>query len=547
MNDGYFSDFARTIGYSRYHWQLSDGSRETWKGVAERVGNNVFDAVDVSPGLRRELISAITTKKFMPGGRYLAASGRPLHQTQNCLLLNAVDTREGWANHFAKATMALMTGAGIGAVYSGIRPKNAPLKRSAGFASGPMPMIHATNEIGRASLQGGSRRAAIWAGLHWNHPDNPEFVMSKNWPDYITEAKKNDWAGVPAPLDHTNISTILDTRFAEAIRNEDDPDHLSAKLAFWNTLSNACKIGDPGFSFDCYENDGEHLRNACTEITSRDDSDICNLGSINLARVETIQEFSRLVFVATAFLLAGTVYSDVPYAKVRETRTKNRRLGLGLMGIHEWLIRRGHQYGPNAELALWLSAYEQSTEIAHDLARSWDLSLPVKTRAIAPNGTISIVAETTSGLEPIFAKAFFRRWFDHGVWRGQYVVDPTTKRLVAEGIDPNSIEDSYDLAKDVGRRIDFQAWLQSYVDHGIASTINLPPWQTEYNNETTMIELGNKLLDNLTKLRGITVYPDGARGGQPLTPVSFEQALSKEGHILEATDLCDARGGSCGA
>jgi hypothetical protein len=89
----------------------------------------------------------------------------------------------------------------------------------------------------------------------------------------------------------------------------------------------------------------------CTEITSADDSDVCNLGSINLARVENLQEMEEIVRLATLFLLGGTVYSDVPHSEVRATRQKNRRLGLGLMGVHEWLIARGYDYSVVPELA----------------------------------------------------------------------------------------------------------------------------------------------------------------------------------------------------
>ena len=90
------------------------------------------------------------------------------------------------------------------------------------------------------------------------------------------------------------------------------------------------------------------------EITSRDDSDICNLGSINLSRINSLEEMRDVVECATAFLLAGTVYSDVPFAKINQVRTKNRRLGLGLIGIHEWLLIHGHRYEPCDELAGYL-------------------------------------------------------------------------------------------------------------------------------------------------------------------------------------------------
>jgi ribonucleoside-diphosphate reductase alpha chain len=313
------------------------------------------------------------------------------------------------------------------------------------------------------------------------------------------------------------------------------------------------ETAEPGFSIDVGVNSGETLRNACTEVSSHDDSDICNLGSINMARINTLEDFRECVRLGTMFLLAGTLYSDIPYLAVGDTRTKNRRLGLGLMGIHEWLLQRGHTYGPCEELTTWMEAYRESTEIAHKYADEWGISRPVKTRAIAPTGTISIVAETTSGIEPIFCVAFRRRYIDGTSWKYQYVLDPTATRLIENSdIKPELVEDAYSLSEDLAaieRRVAFQAYLQQYVDHGISSTLNLPPWGSEVNNENTVDKIGDMLLRYLPKLRGITAYPDGCRGGQPLTRVKYETAIGHVGQVfVEGQDICDINGkGSCGA
>jgi ribonucleoside-diphosphate reductase alpha chain len=307
--------------------------------------------------------------------------------------------------------------------------------------------------------------------------------------------------------------------------------------------------GEPGFSVNCGKNALEIYRNACTEVTSKSTNDICNLGSINLARVDTIEQFENLVELGTIYLLAGSVYSDVPYSEVDQVRSKNRRLGLGLMGVHEWLLKRGKPYAPDHELWQWLKVYQKSTKIAHEWADEFEISPPVKTRAIAPTGTISIVAETTSGIEPIFCKAYKRRYLKGSVWHYQYVVDPTANRLIKSGISPELIEDAYDLSWDVERRVEFQSWMQQAVDHGISSTVNLPHWGSEQNNEANVRSFGEMLLKYLPKLRGITCYPDGARGGQPLTPVSYKEAIKHTGEELveEATDVCDiTKGGTCG-
>ena len=100
------------------------------------------------------------------------------------------------------------------------------------------------------------------------------------------------------------------------------------------------------------------MRNACTEVTSADDSDVYNLGSINMGRVEDIREMAEVVELATKFLICGTLKAKLPYDKVELTRAKNRRLGLGLMGMHEWLIQRREQYEDTTEFHNWLSVYK---------------------------------------------------------------------------------------------------------------------------------------------------------------------------------------------
>lgn len=544
-----FSKFAEDIYKQKYAHTKPDGTKESWDEIAARVASEVLyssPAEKIGPVVAK-MFDLIRDRKFMPGGRYLYAAGRPFHQVQNCLLLRAEDSREGWADLLHKASMALMTGAGIGVDYSAIRPEGAHISRTGGKATGPLALMQMVNEAGRHIMQGGARRSAIWAGLNWKHPDVLKFIDIKNWSPEVRKLKEQDY-NFPATLDGTNISVILDREFFDAYAAGDE----HAQKVYWATVTNMLSTAEPGFSVD-YDNPRESLRNACTEITSEDDSDICNLGSLNMARFDTLEEFKAAVELATVFLLAGTLYSDVPYEKVTDVRTANRRLGLGIMGIHEWLLKRGKTYGADAELATWLEAYRTvSEDTAAKTADAWGISRPVKTRAVAPTGTIGIVAETTTGVEPIFCVAYRRRYRgDDGVTtKYQYVIDPTAKRLIDSGVSPDLIEDAYTLAENVERRVAFQAWVQQYVDHAISSTINLPPWGSDLNNEGTVRTFGEMLLTYLPKLRGMTAYPDGARGGQPLTRVKYETAIQHVGQVfVEGADICDisGKGGSCGS
>jgi len=257
----------------------------------------------------------------------------------------------------------------------------------------------------------------------------------------------------------------------------------------------------------------------------------------------------RLVEISTAFLVAGSVYSDVPYAAIDQVRTRNRRIGLGLMGLHEWLLKHGKKYGKDAELEEYLKIYATNLKYAKQYAKLWDLTVPVAGRAIAPTGTIGIVAETSTGIEPVFCVAYKRRYLKGDVVHYQYVVDPVAQRLINSGISAEQIEDAYSLSEDVERRVEFQEWVQKYVDHCVSSTINLPQWGSEFNNESLVTSFGKMLIKHLPNLRGITCYPDGARGGQPLTPVAYKTAIKHVGKVfVEQADVCSITNrGSCGA
>jgi ribonucleoside-diphosphate reductase alpha chain len=514
---------------------------ENWPDTANRVATHVMGALGYGPRheVTREIERLIVERKFIPGGRYLYASGRPLHQTQNCLLLRAEDSREGWGELWQKVGMALMTGAGIGVDYSDVRPEGAPISRTGGLASGPLGLAQSVNEIGRQVMQGGSRRSAIWMGLSWKHDDVYKFIRIKDWTPEQRALKERD-ISFPLPMEFTNVSVQLDDEFFAAYADESHPLHRRARTVYRLTLQRMLKTAEPGFSVDTGAASGETLRNACTEVTSADDSDICNLGSLNLGRISSREEMRHAVDLASLFLLAGTVYSDVPYERVADVRELNRRLGLGLMGVHEWLLQRGKSYGPDAELDGWLQEYSCATEVAGRWADAHNLSRPVKTRAVAPTGTIAIIGETTTGVEPVFCVAYLRRWLKGGRWAEEAVVDPTADRLVKQGIPPDAIEDAYTLAHDVERRVAFQAWLQRHVDHGISSTINLPAPVTDPDE---CEDFGNMLMRHLPNLRGVTCYPDGARWGQPITAIPYAE-VAKRALVEESEERCT--GGACG-
>ena len=539
------TDFKTPLGEEIFKNKYASTPFETWRDRAFTIVNDVCgsrDGKDDSIMHKSDmdyLTHVICDFKFMPGGRYIYYAGRDASFWNNCYLLRLEeDSREEWSHVTQRAMSCLMTGGGIGIDVSIARPSGRRLRRTGGVASGPIPLLYTINEVGRNVMQGGSRRSALYGSLNWQHEDATDLLSVKNWHDMLLGSQKEySMADLkklnfnfPAPLDMMNISLNYDDAFLKELEKSSIPE------IFTSNTRQAMMTGEPGFSFNFGAQQNETLRNACTEITSEDDSDVCNLGSVNMANIETIEEFKDVVRIASKFLVCGTIRAELPYNKVLEVRQRNRRLGLGLMGMHEWLLKRGYTYEVNEELKKWLKVYrDESERSANKHCDRFYLSRPKGYRAIAPTGTISILAGTTSGVEPVYATAYRRRYLTDGTkWKYQFVVDGTAESIIkSTGIAPDKIESAVDLAADPERRIKFQFELQKYVDHAISSTLNLPQWGSELNNEDKIAGFAKVIAKYAHGLRGLTLYPNGSRGGQPITPCDYEEAHSKRGVIFE--------------
>jgi ribonucleoside-diphosphate reductase alpha chain len=552
--------FKTSLGETIFKQKYASNPYETWEDRAHIVVNWVCGDMNgdknnlMAKSDRDELTQQISEFKFMPGGRYLWYSGRDARFFNNCYLLRLEDdSREEWAGVTQRAMSCLMTGGGVGVDVSSCRPSGRQLRRTGGVASGPIPLLYTLNEVGRNVMQGGSRRSALYGSMNWQHEDAKTLLHAKNWHDMflgnqqeytVADMKKLDF-NYAAPLDMMNISLNYDDAWLHGDGNDD---------IFIQNIRQAMMTGEPGFSFNFGEKQNETLRNACTEITSEDDSDVCNLGSVNLANIDSVEELKDVVNLASKFLVCGLIRAHLPYDKVGKVRQKNSRIGLGLMGVHEWLLKRGYKYGMNDELKQWMKVYDsETTRSANEHCDRMFLNKPKGYRAIAPTGTISILAGTTGGIEPIYAVAYRRRYLTDGTrWKHQYVVDATAQALIDLGINPDDIESAVDLAADPEIRIKFQFEMQKFVrDHAISSTINLPTWGTDLNNEDKVKDNAN-LVKKYARpdskgnyIRGLTWYPDGSRGGQPISTVPYEEAHSKRGVIFEDNSEEQCLSGVC--
>lgn len=543
--------FRSQLAEDTFNRKYAHEGAETWERLCNTLVTHVMRP-HATPDQCDQLEEYMRNMQFIPGGRYLYYAGRKKPFFNNCYLLKAEeDSREDWAQLAWKAESCLLTGGGIGVDYSVYRPSGSVIRGTGGAASGPIPKMCGVNNQGRYIMQGGSRRSAIYASLSVHHGDINEFLTVKDWDNQpigdsgqtYGSLKKADF-NFQAPMDMTNISVNYDTPWLLNYYKTGDVGEV-----FQKNVTMALKNGEPGFSFNFYDKEKETLRNACTEVTSSDDSDVCNLGSVNLSRITSIDELATVVELGTLFLLCGTLVAELPYEKIAEVREKNRRLGLGLMGVHEWLITRGYRYESNSEFLQWMNVYKGISDAASKYySNHLNISRPVANRSIAPTGTIGMLAGTTTGIEPIYSVAYKRRYLDGVKWKYQYEVESISHHLIQQGIKEEAIETASDLARDPERRIKFQADVQDFVDMGISSTINLPAWSTGSIDPKLF---ANVLAKYAHRLRGFTCYPDGSRGGQPLNAVPYSEAVSRLGTELEENstynDVCEiTNGGYCG-
>lgn len=584
------NNFRTPLAASIFQAKYALAPEETWlqrcQAVVEDVCGTAYGQENplMSKEDRRDLVHFMHQFIFMPGGRYIYYGGRGAKFFNNCYLFKSQeDTREEWGRLLQSASDALMSGGGIGNDYSVFRPRGALLRRTGGTASGPIPLAMSVNNHGRNVMQGGSRRSAIYGSLNWQHGDVNEWLYVKDWENIkipgtkvtYAEAKRQNF-DAHAPLDFTNISLNYDNAFLAAlvsgIELEDsvpeDLEWMAEDEVTWDTITHntvlpetfienvrmAMRNGEPGFSFNFFAKENETARNACTEVVSEDNNDVCNLGSVNMAACPDLATFKRAVELGSKFLVCGTIRAQMPNDAIKAIRAKNRRLGLGLMGVHEWLLQRGHTYDFNEELHEWMRVYaNESVRAANEHCDRFYLNHPVAYRAIAPTGTIGTMAGTTTGLEPIFGVAYKRRYIEGNRETGvetrkfQYYIDSMAQEMMdTYQIDPDKIESASLLATEPERRIRFQADMQDYVDMAISSTLNLPPWGSEHNNEDLVQDFARIVAKYAPRLRGLTFYPDGSRGGQPLVNVPYEEAKEGIGLVFEENSDQACASGVCG-
>jgi len=537
--------FSTKFAHQVYQQKYSFDGKETWKDTCHRVSTEVMAALGYGANheLTKEVEELMYKRWLIPGGRYLRSTGRKRAQIKNCVGYRVGDSAEDWADLLRKVSLSLMHGLGCGVEYTGCRPEGAPLLSKGGYASGPIPLMKMVDHITANVMSGGDRRGANLAQLAWHHPDIIKFIAAKNWDAETIAGLERDW-NYPAPLKYTNISVRLGDEFLKAMDRKDP----HAGTVFDSVIRQMVKNGEPGLICNFGDRKKEVITNACGEYRSDKDSSTCNLIAPNWGAIPNLEEFKRVVEIASLFAVAGNRYTYYTTPEAAKVVDEDNDIGLGAMGIHEWFVKRGYKYGEySEELQQWLDAYKNNIRAVTPYCNTHNLPIPARGRAIAPTGSISILAETSGGIEPLFCVSYRRKVLKGGTTlMSEYVIDPVAKRLIESGVSPDTIEDAYSLPFE--RRIAFQALMQSHVDMAISSTINLPKWGSDGNNESTVEEFKRCVLKYLPDLRGITAFPDGSRGSaQPLTPVKYQTAIkyAGQGLVEDSVQVCDLRGGGC--
>lgn len=508
-----------------------------------------------------EFYDVLVDRKFMPNSPTLmnAGTGNGL-QYSACYVLPVGDSIPEIFDTLKNAAIIHQSGGGTGFAFSRIRRKDSIVSRSGGRASGPVSFLRVYNAATEAVKQGGTRRGANMGILRVDHPDVLEFIECKN----------------DGGITNFNISIAITDLFMDALARDDyydlvDPashevtNRLRAREVWDRIVESAWRTGDPGLVFiDRINNSPANptpeiglieATNPCGEQPLLP-NEACNLGSLNLATFVVEQggvkeidwpELERVAKLCTRFLDDVIEANPYPLPEIDAMVKANRRIGLGIMGWADLLFELGIPYDSDeaVQLAdrLWSFVERASHQESQELARergpfaNWDRSIyrdgpPLRNSTvttIAPTGTISIIADASSGIEPIFALAFQHKVDDRkltfvnpmftevarrrGIDREDVMARVSAQGTV-HGVDgvPEDIQRVFVTAHEVAPEwhVRMQAAFQRHTDNGVSKTINLP-------NDATRddVEQAYELAWNLGCL-GITVFRDGCKGVQVL-------------------------------
>jgi ribonucleoside-diphosphate reductase alpha chain len=605
------SDNARIVLAKRYLKKDEAGKpTETPEEMFWRVALTIARA-DVKYGatdeevtaLAREFYLLMTRRLFEPNSPTLMNAGRPLGQLSACFVLPVDDSlsngRSGIYDTLKSMAMVHQSGGGTGFSFSRIRPEGDLVNSTTGVASGPISFMSLFDASTEVVKQGGTRRGANMGILRVDHPNVEEFIDCKQDITKIT---------------NFNISVAITDAFMNAVERGESYDLVNprtggvvgqkdARAIFDKIVQNAWRTGEPGVFFidrANFYNPVPHLgayeaTNPCGEQPLLP-YDVCNLGSVNVGafvredvpadspwyeRVDW-KEYRRVTRLSTHFLDNVIDANKYPLDEITDLANRIRRIGLGVMGFADLLVRLGVPYNSaeGVEIGRRIMEFldEEGKKASETLAErrgtfpEWEQSIwgPDETCARAPNGdrirplrrlrncnvttvaptgTISIFAGCSSGIEPLFAVAFMRNQagalmpdvnedFVGVAKAGGWYSEELMERIAREGHIhfaevPEAVQRAYVTAHDITPEwhVRMQAAFQEHCDSAISKTTNFPHDAT-VDDVRQIYELAFQL-----GTKGVTVYRDGSRDGQVLSTGATKTPAQQQAEVAELSEL----------
>ncbi|HEX2718118.1 MAG TPA: vitamin B12-dependent ribonucleotide reductase [Gemmatimonadaceae bacterium] len=591
------SQNARTVLAKRYLVKDETGKpTETPEDLFWRVSTVVAEAdrrYGASEGavttVAEEFYALMTQRRFEPNSPTLMNAGRPLGQLSACFVLPVEDAlSNGQAGIYdTLRSMAIIhqSGGGTGFSFSRLRQKGAMVRSTTGVASGPVSFMKLYDASTDAVKQGGTRRGANMGILRVDHPDVLEFINCKEDLSQVT---------------NFNISVAVTTEFMTAVKNKSDyalkdpktgkeVARLDATMVWDRMILGAWRTGEPG----CFFVDEANRYNPVPHLGSYEATnpcgeqpllayDVCNLGSINVGlyvkggpgntNEMDWDAFRRDIHLSTHFLDNIIDVNKYPLPEIDSLSKRIRRIGLGIMGFADMLVRLGIAYDspegvemgrrvmefldveskkeserlakergafPEWARSIWGPDETCARDASGERIRPMQLLRNCNVTTIAPTGTISIIAGCSSGLEPLFAVAFMRN--QAGVMmpdvnedfvaiakREGWYSDALMERIAKEGTIafpevPKKWQRVFTTANQIAPEwhVRMQAAFQEHCDSAISKTTNFAHTAT-VADVRAIYELAYEL-----NCKGVTVYRDGSRDNQVLSTGATEKAAAE--------------------